>query len=211
MSDSASGKKTGARTSVSTLIPDIKVKPPGSTTPADVFSTVPLVVDEDCQDGALLCTCSDTVDEEEDDDEEEDGVDCAVPGRLDAVLIRSCRDRQTGRMRLRHTLVSADNQLKLKLLADPTEHFNGLEPEPSRSVLQEPSERTCSGFAWCMFLLLSVNYLSDLRAAFGLRHLVGEVGLLKACSAHSLVGGRVGARRRVRRVEAGLNQSFAGL
>lgn len=73
------------------VLPDIKVKPPGSTTPADVFSTVPLVV-EDCQEGVLVCTCMDTV--EEDDEEEEDGVVCVVQGRLGTVnegLITSCR------------------------------------------------------------------------------------------------------------------------
>lgn len=75
-------------------LPDIKVKPPGSTTPPDVFNTVPLVVVQGCQEGALLCTCTDTVDEE---DEEEEGVDCVVPGRLDMGkdgFIRSCRNRQ---------------------------------------------------------------------------------------------------------------------
>lgn len=78
-----------------TALPDIKVKPPGSTTLPDVFNTVPLVVEQGCQEGALLCTCTDTVDEE--DEEEEQGVDCVVPGRLDRVndgFIRSCRNRQ---------------------------------------------------------------------------------------------------------------------
>lgn len=76
-----------------TPLPDIKVKPPGSTTPPDVFNTVPLVVEQGCQEGALLCTCTDMVDEEA---EEEEGVDCVVPGRLDMVndgFIRSCRNR----------------------------------------------------------------------------------------------------------------------
>lgn len=45
--------------------------------------------------------------------------------------------------------------------------------------------------------------------ALRLRHLVGEVRLLKACGAHALVHRGVGARRRVRRVEACLDQSFA--
>lgn len=70
------------------LLPDIKVKPPGSTTPADVFNTVPLV-EEGCQEGVLVCTCMDT------DVEEQEGVDCVVQGRLDMVnagLMRSCRD-----------------------------------------------------------------------------------------------------------------------
>lgn len=35
-------------------IPGIKVKPAGRTTPADVFSTVPLVEDEDCCHVGLL-------------------------------------------------------------------------------------------------------------------------------------------------------------
>ena len=56
---------------------------------------------------------------------------------------------------------------------------------------------------WC--------YLGDLGAAVSIRHLVGEVSLLKACGAHPLIGGRVWARRRVRRIEAGLDQSFARL
>lgn len=64
-------------------LPDIKVKPPGSTTPADVFSSVPLAVEDGgCQEGALVCTCRDAEDEEE---EEE-------LARLKAGLIRSCRD-----------------------------------------------------------------------------------------------------------------------
>lgn len=83
------------------LLPDIKVKPPGSTTPADV-STVPLVVEDDCQEGALVCMCMDGVPEEEEDD---DGVDCVAPGRLDTVkagFIWSCR--RTGRIMLRQHL-----------------------------------------------------------------------------------------------------------
>lgn len=70
------------------------------------------------------------------------------------------------------------------------------------SVLADIKKKTVS---------VVVCYLGDLRAAVGLRHLVGEVGLLEARSAHSLVGGGVGARRGVRRVEAGLDQSFARL
>lgn len=65
----------------SALLPDIKVKPPGSTTPADVFSTVPLVEEDGCQEGALVWTCMDT--------EDEDGVE-----PVNAGLIRSCRDTQ---------------------------------------------------------------------------------------------------------------------
>lgn len=72
-------------------------------------------------------------------------------------------------------------------------------------------ERSPSWLGMRLLLGKRLCYLGNLRAAVTLRHLVGEVGLLKARSAHSLVGGRVGARRRVRRVEAGLNQSFAGL
>lgn len=74
--------------------PDIKVKPPGSTTPTDVFSTVPLVVAEDCQEVALVCTCMDPVAEEE---QEEEGGGSVVPGRLDTVnagLTRSCMNGQ---------------------------------------------------------------------------------------------------------------------
>ncbi len=84
----------------SALLPDIRVKPPGSTTPADVFSTVPLVEEVGCQEGALVCTCMDTEDEDEEEDEEkeeEEGVDCVVPGRLDMVnagLITSYMERQ---------------------------------------------------------------------------------------------------------------------
>lgn len=77
-----------------TPLPDMKVRPPGKTTPPDVFNTVPLVVEQGCQEGALLCTCTDTAEEEE---EDEDGVDCVVPGRLDMVndgFIRSWRNRQ---------------------------------------------------------------------------------------------------------------------
>lgn len=76
-----------------TPLPDIKVKPPGSTTPPDVFNTVPLVVEQGCQEGALLCTCTDTAEEEE----EEEGVDWVVPGRLDMVkdgFIRSWTNRR---------------------------------------------------------------------------------------------------------------------
>lgn len=54
-----------------------------------------MVVEQGCQEGALLCTCTDTAEEE--DEEEEDGVDCVVPGRLDTVkdgFIRSWRDRE---------------------------------------------------------------------------------------------------------------------
>lgn len=62
----------------------------------DVFSTAPLVVEDDCQEGVLVCTCMDTVDEE-DGEEEEDGVDGVVPGKVDTVnagLINSCRERK---------------------------------------------------------------------------------------------------------------------
>lgn len=55
-----------------------------------------MAVEQGCQEGALLCTCTDTAEEEED-EEEEDGVDCVVPGRLDTVkdgFIRSWRDRE---------------------------------------------------------------------------------------------------------------------
>lgn len=45
--------------------------------------------------------------------------------------------------------------------------------------------------------------------ALRLRHLVGEVSLLKPGGAHALICGRVGARRRVWRVEACLDQGFA--
>lgn len=45
--------------------------------------------------------------------------------------------------------------------------------------------------------------------ALRLRHLVGEVCLLKARGAHALVHGGVGARRRVWRVKACLDQGFA--
>ncbi len=92
----------------SALIPDIKVKPPGSTTPADVFNTVPLEEEGCCQEGVLVCTCMDTVDE----DEEEEGVVCVVPGRLDTVnagLIRSCMKRQTGRPRPRKVQTLPEN------------------------------------------------------------------------------------------------------
>lgn len=57
------------------------MKPPGSTTPADVFSTVPLEEEGGCQEGALVCTW--TVEQEE---------VWVVPGGLDTVnagLIRS--------------------------------------------------------------------------------------------------------------------------
>ena len=45
--------------------------------------------------------------------------------------------------------------------------------------------------------------------ALGLGHLVGEIRLLKARGAHALVHGRVGAGRRVWRVQACLDQGFA--
>lgn len=86
----AAGRGPGPEGHAFTPLPDIKVKPPGITTPPDVFNTVPLVVEQGCQVGALLCTCTDTA------EEEEDGVDCVVPGRLDMVndgFIRSCRNR----------------------------------------------------------------------------------------------------------------------
>lgn len=53
-----------------------------------------MVVEQGCQEGALLCTCTDTAEEAE---AEEAGVDCVVPGRLDMVndgFIRSWRNRQ---------------------------------------------------------------------------------------------------------------------
>lgn len=61
------------------------MKPPASTTLSGVFSTVPLVEEEEgvCQE-ALVCTCMDTEDVDEEDEEEEGGVGCVVPGRLDA-------------------------------------------------------------------------------------------------------------------------------
>lgn len=70
-------------------------------TPADV-STVPLVVEDDCQEGALVCMCMDSVPEEEEDDDE---VDCVAPCRVDTVMagfIWSCR--QTSRIMLRQRL-----------------------------------------------------------------------------------------------------------
>lgn len=45
--------------------------------------------------------------------------------------------------------------------------------------------------------------------ALRLRHLVGEVRLLESRGAHSLVHGRVGAWRRVRRIQARLDQGLA--
>lgn len=82
------------------LLPGIKVKPPASTTLSGVFSTVPLVEEEEgiCQEGVLVCTCMDTEDVDMEDEEEEEGVGCVVPGRLDAAkpgLITSCKDKQT--------------------------------------------------------------------------------------------------------------------
>lgn len=55
--------------------------------------------------------------------------------------------------------------------------------------------------------------VSHLCVAHALRfgHLVGEVRLLEARGAHALVHGGVGARRRVRRVEARLDQGLARL
>lgn len=76
-------------------LPDIKVKLPGSTTPADVFSTVPLAEDTaegGCQEEVLVCTCMDTKDE----DGEGEGMDWVLLVRLDMVkvgLIRSCREK----------------------------------------------------------------------------------------------------------------------
>lgn len=70
------------------------MKPPGSTTPVDVFSTVPLEDEQGgCQEGALVCTCRDT-EEEEEVEEEEEGA-CVVPGKLKAGLISSCRKQRT--------------------------------------------------------------------------------------------------------------------
>lgn len=89
----------------------MSVSPPGSTKPADGFSTVPLV-DGDTpenggQEGALVCTCraSEDDDEFEDEAEEEgaeDGVGCAavLPGRLAVVnagLMVSCTETGRGR------------------------------------------------------------------------------------------------------------------
>lgn len=52
-------------------IPGMKVKPAGRTTPADVFSTVPLVEDEDCcHVGLLVWTGMETVDKDEEEVEE---------------------------------------------------------------------------------------------------------------------------------------------
>lgn len=83
-------------------LPDIKVKPPGSTTPADVFSSVPLAVEDGgCQVGALVCTCRDAEDEEEQDVEEEEEL-----ARLKAGLTRSCR--HTRHLYLRNGAKSAD-------------------------------------------------------------------------------------------------------
>lgn len=45
--------------------------------------------------------------------------------------------------------------------------------------------------------------------ALRLGHLVGEVGLLESRGAHPLVHGRVGAWRRVRRIQARLDQGLA--
>lgn len=45
--------------------------------------------------------------------------------------------------------------------------------------------------------------------ALRLGHLVGEVRLLESRGAHPLVHGRVGARRRVRRIQARLDQGLA--
>lgn len=47
--------------------------------------------------------------------------------------------------------------------------------------------------------------------ALRFRHLIGEVSLLKACGTHALVCGWVWAWRRVWRVQARLDQSFARL
>lgn len=55
------------------------------------------MVEQGCQEGALLCTCTDTAEEEV---EEEEGVVCVVPGRLDMVkhgFIGSWRNRQQDR------------------------------------------------------------------------------------------------------------------
>lgn len=54
------------------------------------------------------------------------------------------------------------------------------------------------------------DYLG-LPAAVRLGHLVGEVGLLEARGTHALVRGGVGARGRVRGVEAGLDQRLPRL
>lgn len=66
------------------------MKPPGSTTPADVFSNVPLVVVEGCQEAEFVCTCRDPVAVETMED-----VGAVVPDRLDTVkagLTRSCME-----------------------------------------------------------------------------------------------------------------------
>lgn len=75
-------------------VPDIKVKPPGSTTPAGVFSNVPLVVVvvEGCQEAEFVCTWRDPEDVEIEEDDR--GV---LPDRLDTVkggLTRSWKERR---------------------------------------------------------------------------------------------------------------------
>lgn len=74
-------------------VPDIKVKPPGSTTPADVLSTVPLVVlvVDGCQEAEFVWTCREPAAMEA-----AEGVEGVVPDRLDTVkvgLTRSCTER----------------------------------------------------------------------------------------------------------------------
>lgn len=73
-------------------VPDIKVKPPGSTTPAGVFSNVPLVVVVvvGCQEAEFVCTCRDSEDVETEED-----VGGVLPDRLDPVkagLTSSCME-----------------------------------------------------------------------------------------------------------------------
>lgn len=200
------------------VLPDIKVKPPGSTTPADVFSTVPLVV-EDCQEGVLVCTCMDTV--EEDDEEEDDGVDCVVQGRLGTVnegLITSCRrthktclsSRSAFSMFARCCCKKSETNISLEYCLQAlspdvifswdilTIKFGNIRDRDIQIILfQSPG---ISGT-----LLTSVTegsqptcsgkiYLGDLGAALSLRHLVGEVSLLEACGTHPLVRGRIRAR-----------------
>lgn len=61
-------------------LPDIKVIPPGTTTPADVFR-MPLLEDaRGGQEGALVCTCS--------------GTDEVEGGRLKVGFTRSYKDRE---------------------------------------------------------------------------------------------------------------------
>lgn len=74
---------------------------------------------------------------------------------------------------------------------------------------QETTRCTSFNTHEALMRLSSPSYLCELRVAFGLGHLIAEVGLLEARGAHPLVGRRVRAWRRIRRVQAGLDQSFA--